>query len=63
MHAALALEEAVDLVLCGLNDATSISAEDITVRIHLDKVSQEIALHVWSSETELPPLLRVGRLS
>ena len=44
MQAALALEVAADLVLCGLNDATSIPAEDITVRIHLDNVSFEIAL-------------------
>ena len=39
IHAALALEVEADRVLCGLNDATSIPAEDITVRIHLDKVS------------------------
>ena len=44
IHAALALEVEADRVLFGLNDATSIPAEDITVRIHLDKVSFEIAL-------------------
>ena len=44
MHAALALELETDQVLCGLNDATSIPAGDITVRIHLDKGSFEIAL-------------------
>ena len=44
MHAALALEVAADLMLSGLNDAISIPAEDITVRIHLDKISLEIAL-------------------
>ena len=44
IHAALALEVEADRVLCGLNDATSIPGEDITVRIHLDKVSFEIAL-------------------
>ena len=44
IHAALALEVEADRVLCGLNDATSIPAEDITVQIHL---SFEIALCVW----------------
>ena len=44
IHTALALEVEADQVLCGLNDATSIPTEDITVQIHLDKVSFEIAL-------------------
>ena len=43
-HAALDVEVEADRLLCGLNVATSIPAEDITVRIHLDKVSFEIVL-------------------
>ena len=31
-------------MLSGLNDATSVTAEDIAVLIHLDEVSLEIAL-------------------
>ena len=44
MHAALALEVGADLVLCSLNDAASIMAEDIIVWIHLERVPLEIAL-------------------
>ena len=59
MHAALALalEVAADLVLSGLNDTTSISAEDVAARIHLDKVSLKIALCCL---VEFPSPSRVG---
>ena len=54
---ALALEVPEDLVLSGLNDATSISAEDVAAGIHLDKVSLEIAL---CGLVEFPSPSRVG---